>query len=257
MIVSKTKESPGALSQKEPAPRRWPWRQLLIGGGVVLAAVGLVAVASHLPVMSRTVQNQELAAKTGSPSVGATAGYNITNESGLILIYQRVGGHIAAPLQPGGLWIPGQTLNFELNTGTFGTDANTGDAFFEAFTATDPNSLTDAGTVDIHFKQAEAGGGSWAYLNPSDTAPLRASSNATPASFDGESWPMESNYTNIITSSNAPQSYPINSNWAYAGVTANSLGASIQSAGGQCSLQDQVVTVCTLGDITWQFGPND
>lgn len=239
---------------------RRPWRSVLVGGGVTVAVVGLVATVTHWPVASQSAEIQTAVTTSDGPRVGDTAGYNITNESGAILIYQGVGGHVAAPLPQGGAWIPGQTLNFELNTGTIGTDDNTGDALFEAYTATDPNNATDVGTVDIHFKQDSGNGNEgesdWAYLNPLDTAPLVASSTLTPETFDGETWTMGSYATNVIKSS-TPQTSSVNSNWAWAGTSATAIVSSIQSApGGQCSLQG-VVMVCTLGGSTWQFGPNN
>ena len=254
-------------SAGQEAAARGPRRKTLIGVGIAVA-VGLVVAGCHLPAGSQSAEIQASASSSSRPTVGATAGYNITNQSGTLLVFQSVAGHVAAPLQTGAAWIPGQTLNFELNTGTLGEDNNTGDALFEAYTIT-TTTVTDAGTVDIHFKQDTASGygqNDWAYLNPLDTAPLVASSTTSmhggPIVFDGETWTMDSGDTNVIKSSpSAPQSYSVNTQlWAYDDVDADSLYGSISNAsiqsGTPCSLVG-TVTTCTLGGIIWNFGPTE
>lgn len=227
-----------------------PGRRLVIGAAVAAVVLALLVMFLAVPGVNQAVRFQ-------SPPGEETDGYNITNNSGTMLFFQSVGGHVGAPLQKGQAWLPGQTLNFEVDSGTWAWEWFTADAYFEAYYVGGPNNGIDAGTVDVHFNTGPGNtlsNPAMAYLNPTDTAPLIANAvGFTPRNVDGETWTMVSNGDNRIVSS-ASVSYGVDEGWSFQGVTADQLRTSVTTAKeGTCTSPTSTLTNCTLGNTSWSF----
>ncbi|WP_417564335.1 hypothetical protein [Microbacterium sp.] len=99
-------------------------------------------------------------------SVGSTDGWNVTNESAALLVFEKTSGDLPAPdVAVGGVWYPGQTLNYEVPVG------DQGDAYFHAYSPTG----SDEGELRIHLDATDPIGGYgllyWNGIKATPTAP--------------------------------------------------------------------------------------